>query len=182
MFPRIKANTSPCIILVTAVICWIIAGCAPVYQTRYLSLDETGVESVWEGYQIEVEFQTRAGGYESSQGMYHLSLIFGCSEQPGGELCDEAATELLFDSVSVHMPITNDLLWLEERQRALLLDDYYNRQNQRIRVSYMPVRVSGVDKFMQVSFRASLVDSETGKVLKSQRFTHKLKKIASRET
>ncbi len=166
--------------IILVVLTGLVLSCAHVYQVKYLLPDEVTAEVTYQGYGISVELQTRASGYAGSRDMIHLAFVYGCSESAAPEECDDAATVLEFDSVSVSMIMIDTVVYPEVDDEQVLMDDFYRRQNRRFKVSYHPFYMPPANEFVRISYVVRVKSSADGQILASKRFTHDLTRTAYR--
>ena len=157
-----------------------LAGCSHIYHVRYYLPEEKEPVTIFQGYRIETELQTRPTAYEGSKGLIHLSFLFGCADDEEAELCDESHTALAFDSVEVYLIMSDSSIYPQKLERRSVMDDYYSYGRPRTRLLFVPFRLTSADLFINLTYVVKLLDAGSGAVLHSRRIKHELHRNAFR--
>jgi len=162
------------------VLTMLVSACSHIYRKNYFLPDESPAVIGFEGYNIQMEIQSRLAGYRGAEDFFYLAFEVS---YPGADTLagDVNPIDLLqFDSVCV-VPFKKDtticLNLLDEHE---ILDNYYNRQSFLTKFQFDGVHLSNSNQFIWVSYTVKVLDARTGEVTASKRFEQELERFVYR--
>ena len=167
-------------ITVAIVLAMLASACSHIFRKNYFLLDESPAVIIYEGYNVQMQVQSRLAGYAGAEDFFYLAFDVS---YPGPDTLGEGINPIDYfrlDSVCV-VPFKKDTTicvhLLDEHE---ILDNYYNREAFLTRFQFDGVHLSNSNQFIWVSYTVTVMDPRTGKVTASKRFEQELERFVYR--